>query len=484
MRTFFIKFIILNIFFSFGIFSYAQLWREITETQAQKQAIPIPSYAPLVERTLPAVVVITTEAVVEQPSLEFPGLPAPFGFFMRPEEKQQGQGSGFIINELGFVITNHHVVHGAQKIKIKVGLKHQEWPAKVLGADEKLDIALLQIITDPKEKIVWPFIPLGDSDSLKLGDRVLALGSPFGLHQSVTDGIVSHLHRGGIAPYGKEFFGNHIQTTLGLNPGNSGGPLLDMAGRAAGVNQMINAAGQLLAFSVPINLVKKIIPQLHTHGRVEISYVGIEASEGVSPQYAKALGLSPNESGVIISRVSANSPAEKAGLKPGDFILEVDGKKVTDFYHFRELIAYGGVGTPLDIGIFRKGKGRMKVKVKLERRPDQQPLSQASEKALQEASVDIKSIGLKVINTTDEMKNKLKLNANASGAQVVSVSPKSKAFLVGISVNDVIVEVNEEPITSALQLKNIIDKTNPGEALPTKLRRGDYLIFAPLEKPE
>src|SRR5580700_4624505 len=150
-----------------------QLWREISETQAKKQSLKIPSWAPLVESAQPAVVVITTEAMVEQPGADFPGLPGPFRFYLpTPPEKQRGQGSGFIINEDGYILTNQHVIDGAQRIEVEVGTNPRKYKAKVIGADEALDIALVQIITDesdPKKKIRWPYLPLGDSDELRLG---------------------------------------------------------------------------------------------------------------------------------------------------------------------------------------------------------------------------------------------------------------------------------------------------------------------------
>ncbi len=196
-----------------------RLWREITEMQAQKLSLKIPSWAPLVERAQPAVVVITTEAVIEQPPLEFPGLPGPFRFFMpMPPEKQRGQGSGFIINEDGYIVTNQHVIDGAQKIKVTVGLNPREYTAEVIGADEPLDIALLKIKTEEnEEKVKWPFLPLGDSDKLRLGDPVMALGSPLGLVQSVNVGIVSHKHRGGIKPSGRDLFVELIQLQIPIS---------------------------------------------------------------------------------------------------------------------------------------------------------------------------------------------------------------------------------------------------------------------------
>ena len=458
-RKFFLAILVTILFSSTALLLVGpKLWREITELQAQKQSLKIPSWAPLVERAQPAVVVITTEAVVEQPPLEFPGLPGPFRFFMpMPPEKQRGQGSGFIVNEDGYIITNQHVIDGAQKIKVTVGLNPREYIAEVIGSDEPLDIALLKIKTDEKEeKIKWPYLPLGDSDKLRLGDPVMALGSPLGLVQSVNVGIVSHKHRGGIKPSGRDLFVELIQLQIPINPGNSGGPVLDDAGRVVGVSESILAGGQAIAFCLPINMIKNMIPQLLSKGQIERAYLGVEPKD-LTPQYAKALGLSENETGAVLAQVLPNTPAEKAGLKPMDVILEIDGQKIIDSFNLRHLAAYKGIGQTVKLKVFRKGVGFKYFTVKLEKRPGQPAqISKPEREKLRTVSID--SVGLEVSDTPETVQKEMGLPKGKPGAQVVSVAKGSSAEFATLVPGDVIVSVGGIAITSADQLKALIDK--------------------------
>ncbi|HXW60555.1 MAG TPA: trypsin-like peptidase domain-containing protein, partial [Myxococcota bacterium] len=346
------------------------LWREISDAQAKKQSLKIPSWAPMVERAQPAVLVITTEAVVEQPVMEFPGLPF---LIPMPPERQQGKGSGFIINQDGYFITNEHVIQGAQKIKVRVGLNRKEYNAKIIGSDEALDLALGQIEyvdpADPTKKIVWPYLPMGNSDELKLGEAVMALGNPLGLDQSVNVGIVSQKHRSGIKPNGRDLFIELIQLQMPINPGNSGGPVVDDSGRVVAVSESIMASGNAIAFGVPINIVKEMLPFLEKGG-IEKTYLGIETLD-LSPELAKKLGLPEDQQGVVVAQVHPNTPAKKAGLEVMDVILEVDGVQIPDFYKLRRMAAYKGVGQTINLKIYRQGRGNMDVKVKLEKRPGQ-----------------------------------------------------------------------------------------------------------------
>jgi len=462
-----------------------QLWREITDAQAKRQGLNMPSWAPLVERAQPAVVVISTEATVEHPGFELPNMPAPFRFFApMPQEKQKGQGSGFIINEDGYVLTNHHVIDGAQKIDVMVGVNPRKFKAKVIGSDEELDIAILKILTDANEKISWPYLPLGNSDELRLGDNVMALGSPMGLLQSVTVGIISYKNRGGIRPSGKEIYAEMIQLQMPINSGNSGCPVMDQYGRVMCVAESIMhpTIGQSISFCLPINPIKQIVPQLLAHGKVEKSFLGVEPTD-LSSQHAKALGLSPEQKGVVIMQVIANSPAEKAGLKAGYVILELNGKKVTDAFSFRQMIAYMGDGVEVDLTVYIKGVGKKAIKAKLEKRPNANIASGISEKAAKEEAIEIKSVGLRITNTTAEIQKELNLSANNSGAYVIGVLHGSAASFASIEPNDVIVEVNSELIKSANHLKSLIDAAPSESALLVFFKRGNVKRFVPLEKP-
>jgi serine protease Do len=480
--TFFLVILVSGIFSSTATLLIPRLWREITEAQAQKQALPIYSWAPLVERSQPAVVVIRTEAVVEQAPMEFPGIPGPFRFYMpMPPEKQQGQGSGFIINEDGYIITNEHVINGAQKIIVTVGLDAREYKAKLIGSDEPLDIALLKIEVDEKEKIKWPYLPLGDSDKLRLGDPVLALGSPLGLVQSVNDGIVSHKHRGGIRPSGRDLFAELIQLQMPINPGNSGGPILDRSGRVVGVSESIMSPqhGQAIAFSLPINIIKEMLPQLLAKGQVERAFLGVDPDD-LTPQYAKELGLSQNEKGAVLVQVMPNTPAEKAGLKAMDVILEIDGQKVNDAFNLRHQTAYKAVGQLVNLKVFRKGEGSRIFKVKLEKRPGQSAQVIRPEKEISTLSVE--SVGLEVGDTPEQMRLELGLASSNPGAQVVGVMRRSSAEFAGLKPGDVITKVDNLTITSAKQLKTLIDKADKEKTFMMMTRRGNAERFVPLKK--
>jgi serine protease Do len=456
------------------------IWREISESQAQKQSLQMPSWAPLVEKAQPAIVVIRTEAVVEQPNLELPGLPGPFRYFIPlPPEHQQGQGSGFIINEDGYMLTNEHVIAHAQKIKVTVGHNPQEFEAEVIGADKFLDIALLKIKT--KEKIKWSYLPLGDSDKIKPGQRFVTVGSPLGLNQSVIEGILSAIRRGDIRPNGRDLFVELIQFGMAMNPGNSGGPILNDSGEVVAICEAIMASGQNISFGLPININKEILPQLLATGRVIRAYLGVEPGD-LTPQYSRELGLSPNQRGAIVKQVFANTPAEKAGLKPMDVILEIEGKDVPDAFNLRQQTAYKGIGNTINLKIFRKGDGIKTIKAKLEERPGEtsQIISKPNRETI--SSIVIESVGLEVTDTAESVRAELGLSPAHSGAQVVSVRPGSGAAFAALMPGDVITKVDKFPIKSAKHLKNIIDRAEKEKTFMMLIRRGPAERFVPLEK--
>ena len=462
------------------------IWREISETQAKKQSINIPSWAPVVKRAQPAVVVITTEAVIEQQTMEFP-FPGPFRYNVPiPPEKQQGQGSGFIINEDGYILTNQHVIDGAQKIMVRVGSEARKYKAKVIGADEPLDIALLKIELSDKEKIKWPFVPLGDSSKVEPGDWVLALGSPLGLEQSVNVGIVSsEKYRGGIRPSGRDLYAELMQMQMPINPGNSGGPVLDQSGRVVAVSEAIMSPqhGQAIAFGLPINMIKQVLPQLLSIGHIERSFLGVEP-EDLIPQYAKELGLSQNEKGAILKEVMPNKPAEKAGLKPGDIILEIDGQKVSDAFNLRQQTAYKGVGQIVSLKVYRNGEGTKIYKVKLENRPDEKETAQVIRPEKEVSPLFIESVGLEISDTPEQRRLELGLPSGNPGAQVVRIMRKSSAEAAGLRPGDIITRAASTDIVSAEQLKKLIDNEKAERTFFLMVRRGNAKRLVPLLKRE
>lgn len=443
----------------------------------------MPSWAPLVERTQPAVVVIKTESVVEQPALEFPGLPGPFRYLIpQPPERQQGLGTGFLINEDGNIITNHHVIDGAQKIIVTIGLDTKEYKAKVLGADASMDIALLQIESEDKNK-KFPFLYLGDSDKLRLGDPVFTLGNPIGLYQSFAQGFVSGIYRSGLRPSGHDLFVPVIQLDMSLSPGNSGGPIFNSRGEVVAVAESIVSPhhGQSIAFGIPIRVVITILHQLK-NGGVEQSFLGVTPDD-LSPRYAKELGLSQNQQGAILTEVMPDTPAQKAGLKAMDVIIEIDGKPVSNAFDLRQQIAYKGVDKMVDLKVYRKGEGYKHIKVKLEKRPGQ--TAQVLPANREESGLVIESVGIEIEDTPERVRKELALLDINPGAQIIRVLNRSSAAFAGLQPGDVVTNVDNIPITSAKQLENLIDKAKKEKTFMMLIRstkRKNAERFVPLEK--
>ncbi|NIW11368.1 MAG: Do family serine endopeptidase, partial [Gammaproteobacteria bacterium] len=316
------------------------------------------TFSQLAEKLKPAVVNISTTMVVkQQPS--FRGRPSPFGeqdpfrefwekFFggeMPRERETRSLGSGFIINKEGYIVTNNHVVENAREIIVTLH-NEKDYKAEVIGKDKKTDLALIKI--EAEEDL--PVAPLGDSDKLGVGEWVLAIGNPFGLAETVTAGIVSAKGRViGAGPYD-----DFIQTDASINPGNSGGPLFNFWGEVVGINTAIIAAGQGIGFAIPINMAKEILPQLKEKGRVTRGWLGV-GIQGVTSQLAESFGLEEKK-GALVSQVFKDGPAEKAGIKQGDIILEFDGKEIKDFGDLSRIVASTPVGKTVTIKVFRNGK--------------------------------------------------------------------------------------------------------------------------------
>ncbi|MCA9508274.1 MAG: PDZ domain-containing protein, partial [Myxococcales bacterium] len=343
------------------------------------------------------------------------------------------------------------------------------------------DIALIKIkLSKKEEKIKWPYLPLGDSDTLRLGDPVMALGSPLGLVQSVNTGIISQKHRGGIRPSGRDLYAELIQMQMPINPGNSGGPVIDPYGRVVGVSESILASGQAIAFCVPINIIKAVVPQLLKHGKIEKAFLGVEPTD-LTPQYAKALGLSENVTGAVVVQVLPDTPAEKAGMKAMDVILEIDDLKVADSFNLRQHTAYKGVGQSVIIKLFRKGSGYKKITIKLEKRKEEsQHISHARQNKTE--SVSIESVGLEVMDTSVELRKEMDLSSKNPGVLVVAVLRRSAAEFASLLPGDVITEVNGETLSSAAQLKKIVDNAKKDSTLMMLTRRGNAKRFVPLER--
>ena len=375
-----------------------------------------------------------------------------FGDEMQKEFKQPSLGSGFIIDQAGYVVTNNHVIENADQIKLKLK-DEREFNAAIVGRDPNTDIALLKIDADEK----FATVKLGDSDALQVGQWVVAIGSPFGLEQTVTAGIVSAKGRViGSGPYD-----DFIQTDASINPGNSGGPLLDMQGEVVGINTAIVATGQGIGFAIPINLAKDIIVALKDEGEVTRGWLGV-AIQDLSTEMAEYYNIE-GKKGVLVADVFEGDPADKAGIKPKDIILAVNGEKVTSSRQLTSIIAKIPVDDNARIKIMRNGREKT-VRVKIAKRPEERLASRGRRPEQTE------EFGIRVSDLTPEISQQLNIDETA-GVVVTQVESGSKGDGADVRVGDIIKEINRQPVKSATEYKTILRNIAPGESVNLFIRR-------------
>jgi serine protease Do len=426
------------------------------------------TFSELAKELKPAVVNISTTMVVKQPPV-FRGRPSPFGeedpfrdfwekFFggeMPREFETRSLGSGVIINKEGYIVTNNHVIENAKEILVTLA-SEKEYEAEVIGRDKKTDLALIKI--DVKEDL--PIAPLGDSDKLEVGEWVIAIGNPFGLAETVTAGIVSAKGRViGAGPYD-----DFIQTDASINPGNSGGPLFNLWGEVVGINTAIIATGQGIGFAIPINMVKELVPQLKEKGRVVRGWLGV-GIQRVTPQLARSFGLEEAK-GALVSQVFRGDPADQAGIKQGDIILEFADKEIKNFGDLSKFTASTPPGTTVKIKVFRDGEiltleatvAEMEEKTEVAMEPIKKPL------------------GVTVQNITPEIARGLGLE-EVSGVVVTQVTPRSPAAEAGIRRGDVVQEVNRKPVENVEAFSQAIEEAKKEETILFLIRRGENNLF-------
>ncbi len=375
-----------------------------------------------------------------------------FGDETQREFKQPSLGSGFIIDEEGFVVTNNHVIENADQIKVKLK-DESEFDATIVGRDPNTDIALLKIESNKK----FATVKLGDSDALQVGQWVVAIGSPFGLEQTVTAGIVSAKGRViGSGPYD-----DFIQTDASINPGNSGGPLLNMQGEVVGINTAIVATGQGIGFAIPINLARDIIVALKDEGEVTRGWLGV-AIQDLSPEMAEYYSIEEKK-GVFVADVFEGDPADKAGIQPKDIILTVNGEKITTSRQLTSIIAKIPVNDSAKIKILRNGKEKT-VKVKIAKRPEERLAGRGRPPEQTEA------FGIRVSDLTPEISQRLNID-ETTGVVVTQVESGSKGDGADVRVGDIIKEINRQPIKNAAEYKAILGKIDSGESVNLFIRR-------------
>ncbi len=409
----------------------------------------------IVEAVSPSVVTIFA-------TQEVSGIDMPFPFpFSVPPQERRSLGSGVIIYHRDgkfYILTNSHVVQNAKAIRVRFD-KHTEKRARIVGTDPKTDVAVIEVddkdIPNPQSRVA----KLGDSDKLKVGQLVIAIGNPYGLERTVTIGVISALKRAiGITQY--ESF---IQTDAAINPGNSGGPLVNIRGEVIGINTAILAEGQGLGFAIPINLAKWVADQLIEKGRVVRGWLGVVIQD-VTPEMAESLGV---KEGVIIAQIVPGSPADKVGLKIGDIVVEADGQKISEVRELQFKIMKTQPGKEVNLKVIREGK-ELSLKVRVGEMPE--------ERQVGEGERDQSQLGLLLRNLSPEEERRL----GVKGVLVVGVAPGSLAEQSGIVVGDIILRVGNRPVASVDEFQTTIDalrRAGKDNALLLIRRRGTNLFI-------
>ena len=429
--------------------------KNVTAEVQKQTSVALPSLNPLVERVLPAVVSISARlsgegAASADRSADQGDQATPFDDLLKRFFENRGMphagrevmalGSGFIIDPSGYIVSNNHVVGNSEKITV-ILQDNSRHPAKIIGRDEKTDLALLKI--DGKEKL--PFVTWGESNQAKVGDWVMAVGNPFSLGGTVTAGIISALGRNiNEGPYD-----DFIQIDAPINRGNSGGPTFNLSGEVIGINTAIYSpsGGSVgIGFAVPSNTGKSVIAQLKEHGKVTRGWLGV-AIQGITPEIAKSLGLNPDEpTGAIVAAVTPNSPAAKAGLKPGDVILSANGKPVKTVHDLPRLVAALPPGQKLDMNVRRGGKEMNLAAMTGEMPQQEQQVAASTGSSSDEKAASATSLGLQLAAIDQGMRRQFRIPKEVEGVVVTKVANDSPAGALGIEPGDVIVSVDQQPV--------------------------------------
>ena len=433
------------------------------------------SFADVAAKVTPAVVNISTTSTVRIPGNPFrhffgPDDEGPFGDFFKRfygdtpdrEMKQQSLGSGFIVDKEGYILTNNHVVEGADEIKVKCS-DGREFKARVIGRDKKTDLALIKIASLFKD---LPTLVLGDSDTMRVGDWVLAIGNPFGLEHTVTQGIISATGRViGAGPYD-----NFLQTDAPINPGNSGGPLVNLRGEVIGINTAIVSSGQGIGFAIPSSIAKTIISQLKNKGKVVRGWIGVSI-QNITSDMVQPLRLKGTD-GALVGDVVPGGPADVAGIKRGDVITSFNGKSIKKMSDLSREVADMPVGRTVDARILRDGK-EIDVKITI--------TEMNEEKLASRMSAPEGNLGIRVDDITPRWRAELGIR-DKTGALVTNIASGSLADEAGLQAGDIIKELNHQPVNSARDFYDALNKTEHETSLLLLIKRSGQTFYVSIRK--
>ncbi len=447
----------------------APFWSEraVSPPALPPQGAP-PSFADLAERVSPGVVNIQTRKKASGAGLGgAPSSPFEEFFFGMPFRERliprESKGSGFVISPDGYIVTNNHVVEGVDEIQIlfEDGVERE---AEVAGRDPKTDIALLRV---QSEKELFA-LPLGDSEAVRPGDWVVAIGNPFGLAHTVTAGIVSAKHR----IIGQGSYDDFIQTDAAINPGNSGGPLINLSGEVIGINTAINPRANTIGFAVPVNMTKAILPQLRSQGHVTRGWLGVMIQE-VTPELAEQFELDEPQ-GALVGRVMPDGPAAEAGIERGDVIVEFDGEAIESWNELPRVVAATPVDKKVRVTVLRDGR-RKSLRVMVGTLEDDEVRKLAS------APGSAETYGLRVQDLTPDLAEQLGVD-EGHGVVVTQVEPGSPAAEADLRRGDVILELGHSEVESAGDLAEKLEEADAERGALLLIRRGEATIFVPLKK--
>ena len=432
----------------------------------------LPSFADLAQNVSPAVVTVEASSFERSSRSRVD----PFEFFFGPgprrregpmpdedeEFRSDSGGSGFVVSGDGYVVTNNHVIRGAEQVRVRMG--DETFDADVKGIDPATDLALLKIDADEE----LPYLILGDSDALRAGDWVMAIGSPLELANTVTVGVVSAKGRRIGISQETSSFESFIQTDAAINFGNSGGPLVNLKGEVVGINTAINWGSENIGFAVPVNVLRDVLPQLRDEGRVRRGYLGISVSD-LTPRAAEAFGLE-STAGAMVSQVQPGQPAEKAGIGHGDIILKIDEHAIDNTRDLIDYVSSQGPDATVTVEVLRDGK-RLEMKVELAERPSDSGVPQGDDEGEESG---IEWLGIRYQNITPGLRSSHGMPEDVGGVWVSEVSPRSPLYDEGLRSGElinIITEVNGRDIIDVDEFEEVVRQAEPGSRLRIYIRR-------------